>query len=133
MYHCGPLAVRRGGGWVVVSAGPTTSARMAAETLEAVKRLSTPIVIGKGGLGGLEGELEALGAVYLVFPGGAGSLAASSVERVEAVYWLDDLGPAEAVWLLRVSGLGPLFPVTYAGGGAGRGRGSPWRPCSRGG
>lgn len=131
MYHCGPIVVRRGGGWVVVSAGPTTSARMARETVEAARRLGVRMVIGKGGLGGLEAVLEELGSVYLVFPGGAGSLAARAVKRVEAVYWLEELGPAEAVWLLRVEGFGPLFPVTSSG--AGMGRGSRAQPCSRGG
>jgi fumarate hydratase subunit beta len=28
LYHCGPLMKKQDGGWVVVSAGPTTSSRM---------------------------------------------------------------------------------------------------------
>jgi fumarate hydratase subunit beta len=118
VYHCGPVVRRRDEGWEVVAAGPTTSMRM--EPLEAdfIRLTGVRMVIGKGGMG--EGTRRALmehGAVYAVFTGGAAVLAAEAVERVEAVYWLEELGAPEAVWLLRVRRLGPLVVAMDSHGG----------------
>ncbi|KSW11506.1 fumarate hydratase [Pyrodictium occultum] len=112
VYHCGPVARRRDGGWEIVAAGPTTSARMEPLEPEFIRLTGVRMVIGKGGMG--RGTAEACrryGAVYAVFTGGAAVLAARAVERVEAVYWLEELGMAEAVWLLRVRDFGPLTLV----------------------
>jgi len=43
----------------------------------------------------------------LAFTGGAAVLAAQSIEKVERVLW-QDLGDAEALWVLRVRDFGPL-------------------------
>ena len=42
------------------------------------------------------------------FPGGCAVLAASRVEEVESVEWLD-LGMPEAIWVMRVKDFGPLI------------------------
>ena len=108
VYHCGPLAKRIREGWRIVSAGPTTSARMERLQAEFVRRTGIRAIVGKGGLGEAAGAVARLGCVYLTFPGGAGALAAESVERVERVYWMD-LGEPEAMWVLRVKNFGPLL------------------------
>ena len=116
MYHCGPLIVSVGGGWRVLSAGPTTSARFARETVEVACRYGVKLVIGKGGLAGWGDKLAECGAAYLVFPGGAGSLAAEKIAGVVEVFWLDELGPTEALWVFRVRGFGPLIVVVGTDG-----------------
>ncbi|KXA89455.1 fumarate hydratase, partial [candidate division MSBL1 archaeon SCGC-AAA259A05] len=64
--------------------------------------------IGKGGLSQSVAEgIGKLGCVYLSFTGGAGALAARSIESVEEVLW-KDLGLAEAMWVLGVKDFGPL-------------------------
>ena len=55
-----------------------------------------------------EKALRKFGAVYTVYTGGAGALAADRVEKVEDVYWLDELGMPEAVWIFKVKEFGPL-------------------------
>lgn len=108
IYHCGPVAVKEGGLWRIVSAGPTTSMRMEPYEHIAIERLGVRMVIGKGGMGAKTAEAcKRHGAVYTVFTGGAGVLAAQAIKRVLDVYWLD-LGMPEAVWKLEVEDFGPL-------------------------
>ncbi len=107
IYHCGPLAKRTNKGWKIISAGPTTSARMDLMQVEFVKRTGVRGLIGKGGVGeDVAKNLAKLGCVYLAYTGGAGALAASQVEGVENVLW-KQLGP-EAIWVLRVKDFGPM-------------------------
>ncbi|MEM2874956.1 MAG: FumA C-terminus/TtdB family hydratase beta subunit [Candidatus Hadarchaeales archaeon] len=109
VYNCGPLTRKVGGKIEIVSAGPTTSARMGRLQAEFVRRTGVRAILGKGGLSREVGDqLASLGCVYLAFPGGAGALAAEYVEKIEGVHWLD-LGEPEAVWVLRVRDFGPLL------------------------
>ncbi|MDP7982631.1 MAG: FumA C-terminus/TtdB family hydratase beta subunit [Conexivisphaera sp.] len=109
VYHCGPVVERKGDGWRVVAAGPTTSARMESVEPEFMERTGIRLIIGKGGLGkGTTAAAQRLGAAYAVFTGGAGVLAAEAIKRVAGVHWLDELGMAEAMWELDVEEFGPL-------------------------
>ncbi|MEM2427601.1 MAG: FumA C-terminus/TtdB family hydratase beta subunit [Candidatus Hadarchaeales archaeon] len=108
LYHCGPLAKREGREWRILSAGPTTSSRMDSLLPLLLPWLGVRVVIGKGGVGRETAEvMKEQGCVYLAFPGGCGALAARAVEEVRGVYWLE-LGIPEAMWVLRVRGLGPM-------------------------
>jgi len=116
VYHCGPLVRRTSGGWKVLSAGPTTSARLDDVQAEFVRRTGVRGLIGKGGVGAqVAEELSRLGCVYFAFPGGAGALAARSIKSVKHVYW-KELGLAEALWVLRVEDFGPLVVAVDAHG-----------------
>ncbi|HEC81009.1 MAG TPA: fumarate hydratase [Thermoplasmatales archaeon] len=107
--HCGPIAVRRDSGWEVVSAGPTTSYRMEEYTFDLVRDTGLRLIIGKGGMGRKTAEAcRRYKAVYCVFTGGASLVAAQSVKSVENVFWLQELGMPEAVWVFKVEGFGPL-------------------------
>lgn len=109
-FHCGPVMKKQNDNWQVVSAGPTTSIRMEIFEDEFMDKFGTKIFIGKGGMG--EKTSEALvqhGGVYAQFTGGAGSLMAGSVEKVEDVHYLEELGVPEAVWVFRVNEFGPLL------------------------
>ncbi|MBS7644689.1 MAG: FumA C-terminus/TtdB family hydratase beta subunit [Candidatus Bathyarchaeia archaeon] len=108
VWHCGPIAKRTDGRWVVVAAGPTTSSRFTSAVAEVIRRLKVKIVIGKGPIGGEAVEaLASEGGVYLASTGGAGAYYAGQVKGVESVHWMD-LGMPAALWTLRVEGLGPL-------------------------
>ncbi|WP_148883264.1 FumA C-terminus/TtdB family hydratase beta subunit [Thermococcus aciditolerans] len=117
IYHCGPVVRKGGGGYEVVSAGPTTSARMN-RYLEGILSLGVRGIIGKGGMnpGPFKGR-----AVYFAFTGGAGSLAAKSIKNVREVLWLDELGTPEAVWVLEVKDF-PLLVAIDANGSSLYGR-----------
>lgn len=109
-YHAGPVVKRVGDEWDVISAGPTTSIRMEMFETEFIEAFGTRLFIGKGGMG--DRTLEALadhGGVYAQFTGGAGSLAAAAIQSVEDVFYLEELGIPEAVWVLSVEEFGPLL------------------------
>ena len=106
IYHCGPVVRKTSKGYEIVSAGPTTSARMD-RYLDDILGLGVRGIIGKGGMSvePFKGR-----AVYFAFTGGAGSLAAKSVKEIVDVLWLEELGIPEAVWILEVED----FPLLVA-------------------
>jgi fumarate hydratase subunit beta len=116
VFHGAPIVKESGGRWEIVAIGPTTSARM--NTLEpAVIRHGARLIAGKGGMDA--GVLEALcecGSAYLSMTGGAAVLGARMVKAVRGVEW-EDLGLAEAVWILDVADFGPLTVTMDAHGG----------------
>jgi tartrate/fumarate subfamily iron-sulfur-dependent hydro-lyase beta chain len=117
VYHCGPLTKREKGKLRILSAGPTTSARLDDMQADFVRRTGVRCLIGKGGIGReVARELRKLGCIYLAFTGGAGVLAAEAIEEVERVLW-EDLGDLEALWVLRVKEFGPLVVAIDLHGG----------------
>ncbi|MDO9536813.1 MAG: FumA C-terminus/TtdB family hydratase beta subunit [Thermoplasmata archaeon] len=110
LYHCGPVMQQENGKWNIISAGPTTSFRM--ETLEPafLDKFKVKLIIGKGGMGPLTLEsLKKHNVVYVSFTGGAGALAAKGLGKVKAVYYLEELGMPEAVWVFEAKDFGPLI------------------------
>lgn len=110
LYHCGPLMKKVQNKWQVVSAGPTTSGRMELFEDKFIEKFGINIIIGKGGMG--EKTKEALQqhiAIYTAYSGGAGALAAERIKDTPAVYWLEEFGMPEAVWIFTVKDFGPLI------------------------
>jgi fumarate hydratase subunit beta len=108
IYHVGPVVRKTERGWEVISAGPTTSARMEAFEADVIEKLGVKLVVGKGGMGKRTAEaMKKHVAAYAIFTGGAGVLAAKAIKRVIDVHWLD-LGMAEAMWVFEVEDFGPL-------------------------
>jgi tartrate/fumarate subfamily iron-sulfur-dependent hydro-lyase beta chain len=109
LFHCGPLMKKIESKWTVVSAGPTTSSRMEIFEDKFLDKFKTKVIIGKGGMG--EKTKNALiknNAIYTAYTGGAGALAAERIKEVLSVYWLEELGMPEAVWIFKVENFGPL-------------------------
>ena len=107
LYHCGPL-ISDGR---VLSAGPTTSGRLARYTDE-ILGMGVRIIIGKGGL---PGEPFRDRAVYLAYPGGCGAAAAQQL-RMKGLHF-EELGMAEAMWEFEAVNLGPMIVAIDAHGG----------------
>lgn len=100
LYHCGPVCVPSpGGGWRVMSAGPTTSVRENPYEPGFIAASGVRLIIGKGGM---DAEtlraMRRFGCVYVQAVGGAGALYAAAVRRVAGVSLLEEFGAAEAVW-----------------------------------
>jgi tartrate/fumarate subfamily iron-sulfur-dependent hydro-lyase beta chain len=109
LYHCGPLVTKEDGRWHIISAGPTTSRRMESSEAAVMQKLDVHLLIGKGGMGpSTAAALQKQTGVYLAYTGGAGVLAAEQISNVLDVIWYDELGMADAVWLLEVREFGPL-------------------------
>ncbi len=103
LYHCGPVMLKQGDGWVVKAAGPTTSIREEPYQADVIKRYGVRAVIGKGGMGPKTlAALKDFGAVYLNGIGGAAQYYARTMEKVLDVHLLE-FGIPEAMWHIRVN------------------------------
>ena len=109
IFHAGPIVAKEGDRWQMVSIGPTTSMRMERFEKEFIAETGVKLIVGKGGMGPdtVEG-CRTHKALHAVFPGGCAVLAATEVEEIERVEWLD-LGMPEALWVSRVKNFGPLI------------------------
>ncbi|MDW7660581.1 MAG: Fe-S-containing hydro-lyase [Bacillota bacterium] len=104
IYYVGPCPAKPG--YVIGSAGPTTSGRMDAYTPQLLE-LGMKGMIGKGLRKPLVVEsIIKTNAVYFAAIGGAGALLAKAIKEAEVVAF-EDLG-AEAIYKLTVED----FPVT---------------------
>jgi len=110
IYHCGPLAKKTTDGWTILSCGPTTSSRLEETQSHLIKKYHSPLLIGKGGMGPKTAQsLKDHSSVYTTYTGGCGALAAERITQVENVYYLSELGMAEAIWILKIKEFGPLL------------------------
>lgn len=110
VYHCGPVMKKYNSKWKVIAAGPTTSFRMEIFEESFIEAFRPAIIIGKGGMGEKTAKAcSHFACVYGYFTGGAAILAAKGIREVEAVYWLDELGMAECLWVCRTEGFGPIL------------------------
>lgn len=76
---------------------------------QVLEKTGARLVIGKGGMKeDLLDFFKRFGAAYLAFPGGAALLAAKAIKAVRGVYWLEELGIPEAMWVFEVEKFGPL-------------------------
>ena len=119
VFHCGPIMQKGDGGeWRVVAAGPTTSARMEIFQDEFVKVYRPSVIIGKGGMGGRTAKAcQEYGCVYGAFTGGAALLAARGIKKVRDVFWLEELGMPECLWVYDVEDFGPMIVTIDTHGG----------------
>jgi fumarate hydratase class I len=102
LYHCGPVALKRGDGWFINAAGPTTSSREEPYQADVIRKFGLRAVIGKGGMGAKTlAALKEHGAVYLNAIGGAAQFYAKCITKVEGVDFLE-FGTPEAMWHLHV-------------------------------
>ncbi|UCH56891.1 MAG: fumarate hydratase C-terminal domain-containing protein [Candidatus Bathyarchaeota archaeon] len=110
VFHCGPIMKKVDGEWTVVAAGPTTSARMEIFQDRFIEAFRPAIIIGKGGMGDRTSKAcQEHGCIYGAFTGGAALLAARGIKRVREVFWLEELGMPECLWVYEVEDFGPLI------------------------
>jgi fumarate hydratase subunit beta len=119
MYHCSPLMEKKDGMWFVVSTVPSTSSRMELFEHKFIKKFGINLIIGKGDMiKNTQKALQKYIYLYASYTGGAGALAADNIKKVKDVFYLDELGMAEAVWIFEVKDFGPLFVVMDCHGGS---------------
>lgn len=110
LWHAGPVVTKKDDKWLIVSIGSTTSTRMESMEAEFIEKTGVKMIIGKGFMGKKTIDIcKRCGCIVAVFPGGLGALGARCVKRVIDVYWLEELGVPEAIWVLEIENLGPLI------------------------
>ncbi len=116
LYHCGPVMLKQGDGWVAKAAGPTTSIREEPYQADVIRRYGVRAVIGKGGMGPKTlAALKDYGAVYLNGIGGAAQYYARSIKKVTGVELLEQFGIPEAMWRLQVEDFAAIVTMDAHG------------------
>ncbi|MBI4183913.1 MAG: fumarate hydratase C-terminal domain-containing protein [Proteobacteria bacterium] len=112
-FHCSPAASVGADGTCQVGAVTATASFRFSKWMADWFRLSgVKAIIGKGGMS--EDDYRTYfvpnRAVYLTTVGyGTGALLGRGIKRVRNVYWLEELGIAQAMWVFEVENFGPLL------------------------
>ncbi len=112
-FHCSPAAAVEADGSYTVGAVTATASFRFAKWLDQWLTLSgCNVIIGKGGMtsAAYRDFFVPHKAIYLTTVGyGTGALLGRGIKRVPGVYWLEELGLAQAVWVLDVEKFGPFL------------------------
>ncbi len=112
-FHCSPAAaVEADGSYTVGGVTATASFRFAKWLPEWLERSKARVIIGKGGMSveDYQNILVPAGAIYLTTVGyGTGALLGRGINAVKSVYWIEELGIAQAMWIFDVENFGPFL------------------------
>ena len=112
-FHCSPAAsVGTDGSYKVGGVTATASFRFSQWMAEWFKLSNAKIIIGKGGMSSQDYRdlFVPVGAIYLTTVGyGTGALLGRGIKSVRQVYWLEQLGNAQAMWVFEVENFGPFL------------------------
>ena len=112
-FHCSPAAgVGADGSYTVGAVTATASFRFSKWLQQWFEKTNCKVIIGKGGMPQADYKncFAPQRAVYLTTIGyGTGALLGRGIERVVDVIWLEELGIAQAIWILQVRNFGPLL------------------------
>src|SRR5712691_1432963 len=112
-FHCSPAATINPDGSATVGAVTATASFRFAKWLDGWFKLSRcNVIIGKGGMTSeiYKQHFVPNHAVYLTTVGyGTGALLGRGIKRVAATYWVEELGLAQAIWVLEVESFGPFL------------------------
>ena len=112
-FHCSPAASANEDGTFNIGAVTATASFRFGALIPAWFEVSDCLLIlGKGGMteDDYRNVFAPRGARYLTTVGyGTGALLGRGIKEVEAVHWLEELGIAQAIWVLRVENFGPFL------------------------
>jgi L(+)-tartrate dehydratase beta subunit len=112
-FHCSPAASLHADGSATVGAVTATASFRFAKWLDGWFKLSgCNIIIGKGGMTSdiYKRCFVPNNAIYLTTVGyGTGALLGRGIKRVLATHWTQELGLAQAIWVLEVDNFGPFI------------------------
>ncbi|MBX2839404.1 MAG: fumarate hydratase C-terminal domain-containing protein [Gammaproteobacteria bacterium] len=112
-FHCSPAAaIRDDGTFDMGAVTATASFRFAKWLPEWMEKTGAKLIIGKGGMSSKDYKNYFVpnGAVYLSTVGyGTGALLGRGIEGVEAVHWNEELGLAQAMWVIKCNNMGPFI------------------------
>jgi L(+)-tartrate dehydratase beta subunit len=112
-FHCSPAATQNADGSFTMGAvTATASFRFSKWIGPWFEASGCKLIIGKGGMNPADYKKHFVpnGAVYLTTVGyGTGALLGRGVKGVRAVHWRDELGLAQAIWVIDVENFGPFI------------------------
>jgi len=112
-FHCSPAAARESdGSYNVGGVTATASFRFSRWMARWFEKSGAQLILGKGGMPAADYKslFVPASAVYLTTVGyGTGALLGRGIKRVRDVFWLDELGIAQAMWVFEVENFGPFL------------------------
>jgi L(+)-tartrate dehydratase beta subunit len=112
-FHCSPAAsIRPDGSCSVEAVTATASFRFGKSMAAWFERSGAMVIVGKAGLTerAYREWFVPYGAIYLTTVGyGMGAAYGQCIKRVLDVHWREQLGIAQALWVLEVERLGPFL------------------------
>jgi L(+)-tartrate dehydratase beta subunit len=112
-FHCSPAAAIEDDGTLNVGAVTATASFRFAKWLDGWFDVSgCNVIIGKGGMSSdiYKSVFVPHNAIYLTTVGyGTGALLGRGIKDVVAAHWSDELGLAQAMWVLDVENFGPFL------------------------
>ena len=112
-FHCSPAAtINPDGSFTLGAVTATASFRFAKWLPEWLAKSGAKLVIGKGGMSSQDYKNYFVpnGAIYLSTVGyGTGALLGRGVKSVKDVYWHEELGVVQAMWVLECEKMGPFI------------------------
>ncbi len=119
-FHCSPAArINDDGSFDMGAVTATASFRFAKWLPEWMAKTGAKLIVGKGGMTSKDYKdyFVPNRAVYLSTVGyGTGALLGRGVENVEAVHWNEELGIAQAMWVLKCNKMGPFIVASDLNG-----------------
>jgi len=109
LIHVGPVVVRDNGKWRLTSFNPTSSIRFEKWGPRAVKEWGLKAIVGKTTM--RESTMLAMKESICIHATPMGITPSLFLDKIEVkdVYWFDELGSIEAVWILGIRELGPFL------------------------
>lgn len=112
-FHCSPAARQNSDGSFTIGAMTGTASFRFSKWLDQWFDVSgTKIIIGKGGMTSEDYKKYFVphGAIYLTTVGyGTGALLGRGIKGIRDVHWFDELGIAQAMWMVEVENFGPFI------------------------
>jgi L(+)-tartrate dehydratase beta subunit len=112
-FHCSPAAAPLDeGGYALSAVTATASFRFSTWMSDWFRISGAKLILGKAGMSSEDYKRDFVpnGAVYLTTVGyGTGALLGRGVKKVREVHWLEELGIAQAMWVLEVEDFGPFI------------------------
>ncbi len=112
-FHCSPAAAQEpDGSFNVGGVTATASFRFSQWMPQWFEKSGARIIIGKGGMSAPDYKnlFVPASAIYLTTVGyGTGALLGRGIKSVRDVFWLDELGIAQAMWVFEVENFGPFL------------------------
>lgn len=119
-FHCSPAArINEDGSFDMGAVTATASFRFNKWLPDWMAKTGAKLIIGKGGMSSKDYKEYFVpnAAVYLSTVGyGTGALLGRGIERVEAVHWNEQLGLAQAMWVIRCNRMGPFMVASDLSG-----------------
>ena len=112
-FHCSPAATVEADGRLNVGAVTATASFRFAKWLDGWFKISgCNVIIGKGGMTSeiYKKSFVPNNAIYLTTVGyGTGALLGRGIRKVVAAHWREELGLAQAIWVLDTENFGPFI------------------------